>query len=121
MTDKNNVITINGTEYNEDTLTDEQKYAINQIKDLQSKYEKDKFVDYYLSNGGVSANWEAAFRNWIRRAYEYGRKGEARGSGHAATSTKDVSDRRSRILRVAKSGDSKSDGNIKRFPTRKRD
>ena len=42
MTDKNNVITINGTEYNEDTLTDEQKYAINQIKDLQSKYEKDK-------------------------------------------------------------------------------
>ena len=27
------------------------------------KYEKDKFVDYYLSNGGVSANWEAAFRN----------------------------------------------------------
>ena len=43
MTDKNNVITINGTEYNEDTLTDEQKYAINQIKDLQSKYEKDKF------------------------------------------------------------------------------
>ena len=43
MPDKNNVITINGTEYNEDTLTDEQKYAINQIKDLQSKYEKDKF------------------------------------------------------------------------------
>jgi len=43
MTDKNNVITINGTEYNEDTLTDEQKYAINQIKDSQSKYEKDKF------------------------------------------------------------------------------
>ena len=43
MTDKNNVITINGTEYNEDSLTNEQKYAINQIKDLQSKYEKDKF------------------------------------------------------------------------------
>ena len=85
------------------------------------KYEKDKFVDYYLSNGGVSANWEAAFRNWIRRADEYGRKGETRGAGHAATSTKDVSDRRSRILRVAKSRDRKSDGNIKRFPTRKGD
>tara|TARA_R100001530_G_scaffold136286_1_gene116221 strand:- start:1613 stop:1957 length:345 start_codon:yes stop_codon:yes gene_type:complete len=85
------------------------------------QYEQDKFVDYYLSNGGVSANWEAAFRNWIRRADEYGRKGEARGTGHAATSTKDVSDRRSRILRVAKSRDNKSDGSVKRFPTRKRD
>ena len=85
------------------------------------KYEKDKFVDYYLSNGSVSANWEAAFRNWIRRADEYGRKGETRGTGHAATSTASVQDRRSRILRVAKSRDSKSDGSIKRFPTRKGD
>ena len=85
------------------------------------KYEKDKFVDYYLSNGGVSANWEAAFRNWIRRADEYGRKGETRGTGHAATSPASIQDRRSRILRGAKSRNSKSDGSSKRFPTRKGD
>jgi hypothetical protein len=77
------------------------------------RYEKDKFVDYYLSNGGMSANWEAAFRNWIRRADEYRKQKEIR-TGHSATSTGEVQDRRNRILTVAKSGDRESVGNKKR-------
>jgi hypothetical protein len=78
------------------------------------RYEKDKFVDYYLSNGGMSANWEAAFRNWIRRADEYRKQKEIR-TGHSATSTGEVQDRRSRIYTVAKSGDRESSGNKKRL------
>ena len=44
---------------------------IQRYPGVDIKYEKDKFVDYYLSKGDVSANWEAAFRNWIRRADEF--------------------------------------------------
>lgn len=35
MTEENNVININGTDYVESDLSDKQKYAIAQIKDLQ--------------------------------------------------------------------------------------
>ena len=37
METENNVVTINGQEYSEDTLDDRQKYFINQIRDLQLK------------------------------------------------------------------------------------
>lgn len=85
------------------------------------QYEKEKFVDYYLSNGGVSANWEAAFRNWIRRADEYARSRGIKESGHTETNSSNVSNRRKRILRVAKSGDSTVDGRVKRLPSGERD
>ena len=34
---ENNIVTINGQEYSEDTLDERQKYFINQIRDLQLK------------------------------------------------------------------------------------
>ena len=37
MSEQSNVITIDGTEYNQDDLDDSQTYLINQIKDLQTK------------------------------------------------------------------------------------
>ena len=37
MTEKNNVITINGKEYEESTMDGQQMYLINQIRDLQGK------------------------------------------------------------------------------------
>jgi hypothetical protein len=37
METENNVVTINGQEYIEDTLNEGQKYFINQIRDLQLK------------------------------------------------------------------------------------
>ena len=37
METENNVVTINGQEYIEDNLNDNQKYFINQIRDLQLK------------------------------------------------------------------------------------
>lgn len=92
---------------------------IGQFKEVNIQYEKDKFVDYYLANGGVSANWEATFRNWIRRADEYRTRNQRDTSTHVATGAAAVSDRRSRILSVAKQGDRESDGSIKRLPKRK--
>ena len=38
-----NVITINGTDYSEDSFSKEQKYMISQIKDLQGKVNTAKF------------------------------------------------------------------------------
>ena len=37
------MITIDGIEYKEDDFTDEQKYMLNQVKDLQTKEEQLKF------------------------------------------------------------------------------
>ena len=37
MTEKNNVKTINGKEYEESTMDGQQMYLINQIRDLQGK------------------------------------------------------------------------------------
>ena len=43
MTPQNNVVTINGQEYNAEALNDQQKYLINQIRDLQTKAEGIRF------------------------------------------------------------------------------
>ena len=37
MTEQTNVITIDGKEYNQEDLSQDQNYFINQIKDLQAK------------------------------------------------------------------------------------
>ena len=37
MTEQSNVITIDGKEYNQEDLSQDQNYFINQIKDLQTK------------------------------------------------------------------------------------
>lgn len=43
MAEQNNVVTINGQEYNAESLSDQQKYLINQIRDLQTKAEGIRF------------------------------------------------------------------------------
>ena len=43
MTEQNNVVTINGQEYNAESLSDQQKYLINQIRDLQTKAQGIRF------------------------------------------------------------------------------
>jgi hypothetical protein len=43
MTEQSNVITIDGKEYNQDDLTQDQSYFINQIRDLQTKAGSLKF------------------------------------------------------------------------------
>ena len=43
MAEQNNVITIDGKEYNQEDLSQDQNYFINQIKDLQTKAASLKF------------------------------------------------------------------------------
>ena len=43
MTEQSNVITIDGKEYNQEDLTQDQSYFINQIRDLQAKAASLKF------------------------------------------------------------------------------
>jgi len=43
MTEQNNVVTIDGKEYNQEDLSQDQNYFINQIKDLQVKAANLKF------------------------------------------------------------------------------
>ena len=43
MSEQNNVITIDGKEYNQEDLSQDQNYFINQIKDLQTKAASLKF------------------------------------------------------------------------------
>ena len=92
------------------------KKMLESYPEVDINYEEEKFVDYYLSTGGVSANWEATFRNWIRRSDEYRKRNVRESQGHSATSTNAISERRKRILDVAKSGDRGSNGKIKRLP-----
>jgi len=43
VTEENNVINIAGTDYNPEDLTDQQKYWIAQINDLQQKRQNSQF------------------------------------------------------------------------------
>ena len=43
MSEQNNVITIDGKEYNQEDLSQDQSYFINQIRDLQAKAGSLKF------------------------------------------------------------------------------
>jgi|TARA_X000001388_G_C2156899_1_gene94658 hypothetical protein len=52
-----NVITINGTDYSEDSFSKEQKYMISQIKDLQGKISTAKFqLDQLRASSEVFVN-----------------------------------------------------------------
>ena len=47
-------------------------YLLNQYgSEVDIHYEKEQFVDYYKSNGVLKADWDACFRNWIRRSIQF--------------------------------------------------
>lgn len=89
---------------------------IGQYPGVNINYEQEKFVDHYISTGDTRENWDAAFRNWIRRADEYSSK---QTSNHVATSTNAIQTRKGSLYRVAKQGNTNDDGQIKRFPKSK--
>ncbi len=52
-------------------VTDRMKdWVVQTCPGLLWDYETEKFVDYYKSAGRQFSDWEAAWRNWMRRAYE---------------------------------------------------
>lgn len=53
----------------------------NDLCDVDLKAETEKFLDHHRSKGSSFKDWTAAWRNWIRRAEEWGRSN--RGNGPA--------------------------------------
>ena len=56
-------------------------YAQNQGMDhAEIQKQVDLFRDHWVANGGVKLDWDATWRNWIRRAPEFSRSpGRANG------------------------------------------
>tara|TARA_S200002703_G_scaffold44022_1_gene38400 strand:+ start:116 stop:490 length:375 start_codon:yes stop_codon:yes gene_type:complete len=92
-------------------------YPESTIEDIQ--YEHKQFRRWFRASGKVYADWDARFEFWCAENFDKRRR--SKPSSHVATSTKDVSDRKSRLVRVAKGGDSKSNGNILNISNKKRD
>jgi len=60
--------------------------------------EADKFRDYWIGTGKPMANWEATWRNWVRRNNSIQR---SRSGGYADRHTRVATQNRSRINNVA--------------------
>ncbi len=101
----------------ETVLSISQDYPDITMEDIQ--YEHKQFRRWFLSSGKVYADWDSRFEFWCAENFEK-RKRNDRKSTHVATTTKDVSDRQSRLIRVAKGGDKKQDGSVLRLPDKKR-
>ena len=48
------------------------KWADEKIPRVDIDRETEKFIDYWLAHGKRMANWEATWRNWMRRCPEMG-------------------------------------------------
>ena len=48
-------------------------WAETQMDEAEVKRQLEIFTDYFFSHGTPMVNWDATFRNWIRRAPEFTR------------------------------------------------
>ena len=89
--------------------------SIQYGNEVDIDYEKEQFVDYYKSNGVLKADWDACFRNWIRRSIQFA---NARGQTKTFNSpydSKSIQERRKRIYDVASVGDQTSNEKIRKI------
>ena len=89
----------------------------NYGKEVDIEYEKQKFTDHYKANGDAKADWDACFRNWIRRSIQFNnnrRQTQTRSNPYDPNA---VQERRKRISDVASMGDKVSDGERPIIPT----
>ncbi|BAQ87924.1 Predicted transcriptional regulators (HipB) [uncultured Mediterranean phage uvMED] len=97
-------------------------YIINNHgSEVNINYEKEKFTDHYKANGDVKADWDACFRNWIRRSIQFSnnrRQAQTRNNPYDSNA---VQERRKRISDVASMGDQVSDGQRQNIRTIKYD
>lgn len=52
--------------------------------------EIEKFRDYWISTGATKVDWDATWRNWLRKSKEFGRNRANSGRGTDGTSTADA-------------------------------
>ena len=80
----------------------------NYGSEVDLKYEEEQFVDYYKSNGVLKADWDACFRNWIRRSIQFSNDRRSTKTFNSPYDSKSIQERRKRIYDVASVGDQTS-------------
>ena len=78
-------------------------------------YEKEQFIDYYKSNGVLKADWDACFRNWIRRSIQFNNNRGQTKTFNSPYDSKSIQERRKRIYDVASVGDQTSNEKIRKI------
>ena len=87
----------------------------NYGSEVDLKYEKEQFVDYYKSNGVLKADWDACFRNWIRRSIQFSNDRRSTKTFNSPYDSKSIQERRKRIYDVASVGDQTSNEKIRKI------
>ena len=77
--------------------------------------EKEQFIDYYKSNGVLKADWDACFRNWIRRSIQFSNDRRSTKTFNSPYDSKSIQERRKRIYDVASVGDQTSNEKIRKI------
>ena len=90
-------------------------------EEVDIDYEKAQFIDYYTANGKVRADWDACFRNWIRRGIKFRNTRRETKTGNSIYDSRSIQERRKRILDVAGIRDQVLDGKRGLIPNRKKD
>lgn len=71
-----------GTRIPEEFTPSEQHYALAKELGVNVEMQFQVFRDHFLGNSGsraIKADWDATFRNWLRKSVDFGGKHEARG------------------------------------------
>ena len=87
----------------------------NYGSEVDLKYEEEQFVDYYKSNGVLKADWDACFRNWIRRSIQFSNDRRSTKTFNSPYDSKSIQERRKRIYDVASVGDQTSNEKIRKI------
>jgi len=87
----------------------------NYGSEVDLKYEEEQFVDYYKSNGVLKADWDACFRNWIRRSIQFANTRRQTKTFNSPYDSKSIQERRKRIYDVASVGDQTSNEKIRKI------
>ena len=90
-------------------------------KEVDIEYETAQFIDYYTANGGIKEDWDACFRNWIRRSIKFRNIRRETKKGNSIYDPASIQERRKRILDVAGIRDTVQDGKRGFIPYRKKD
>ena len=91
-------------------------YIINNHgSEVDINYEKEKFTDHYKANGDVKADWDACFRNWIRRSIQFSNNRRSTKTFNSPYDSKSIQERRKRIYDVASVGDQTSNEKIRKI------
>ena len=68
-----------------DFIPNESHELLASTMQLDLNRETKSFIDYYEAHGKKMVNWDAAFRNWLRKSFEF--KNKAQNKEHPVTAT----------------------------------